>query len=125
MPDKTAIATFRRVLTSADVLAAREERQAAAKVADGCSIDHLQPRTRCRATGVLRSVVFRPRSDTQALEADLYDGSGSLALVWLGRRAIGGIEPGRRLIVEGMVSVNNTRLTMFNPRYELLPGVGA
>ena len=34
-----------------------------------------------------------PPRGVPALEAELYDGSGSLYVVWLGRRHIAGIEP--------------------------------
>ena len=37
-----------------------------------------------------------PRGGAPALEAELYDGSDVIDLVWLGRRQIAGIEPGRR-----------------------------
>jgi hypothetical protein len=59
-----------------------------------------------------------------ALEAELFDGSGALDLVWLGRRTIDGVEPGRRIRVEGMVCDVDGRRTMFNPRYELRPRPG-
>jgi len=42
-------------------------------------------------------------------------------LVWLGRRKIVGIEPGRALQAEGLVSVQGDQKVMFNPRYELRP----
>jgi DNA/RNA endonuclease YhcR with UshA esterase domain len=73
---------------------------------------------------VLRSVVLRPRQGVQALEAELYDGSGTVDLVWLGRREIAGIDPGRRLKVEGLVCTRDGRRSMFNPRYELRPRPG-
>ena len=44
--------------------------------------------------GDLRTVTLRPRGGVPALEAELYDGSGALTLVWLGRRRITGIGPG-------------------------------
>lgn len=43
-------------------------------------------------------------------------------LVWLGRRKIAGIDPGRRLRAEGLVSEQDGRKVMFNPRYELRGG---
>ena len=46
-------------------------------------------------TGRLRTVVYTPRTNLPTLEADLYDGSDVVTLVWLGRRHIAGIEPGR------------------------------
>ena len=70
--------------------------------------------------GRLRSVTLRPRAGVPALEAELYDGSGHLALVWLGRRHIAGIEPGRRVRVHGMVTSSDGEPAIYNPRYELV-----
>src|SRR6476661_3772591 len=53
--------------------------------------------------GQLRTVTLRPRGGVPALEADLFDGTGTLTLVWLGRRQITGIEPGRHLQVRGRI----------------------
>jgi hypothetical protein len=64
-------------------------------------------------------VTLRPRGGVPALEAELYDGSGVITLVWLGRRRIAGIEPGRCLRVEGRVGLHAGQRIMFNPRYEL------
>ncbi len=70
--------------------------------------------------GTLRAVTLRPRGGVPALEAELYDGSGVLTLVWLGRRRIAGIEPGRPLQVQGRIGVHDGVRTLYNPRYELL-----
>jgi hypothetical protein len=40
-------------------------------------------------------------------------------LIWLGRRRITGIAPGRSLQVEGRIGVQDKNRVMFNPRYEL------
>lgn len=79
------------------------------------------PRTRAEVSGVLRSVTYRPRGRVPALLAEVYDGSGSVDLVWLGRRDIRGIQPGRRIVASGMVSPGRRRNTIYNPRYELAP----
>ncbi|MEZ5117018.1 MAG: OB-fold nucleic acid binding domain-containing protein [Candidatus Nanopelagicales bacterium] len=71
--------------------------------------------------GTLRSVILRPRAGVPALEAELYDGSGTIRLIWLGRRRIGGIEPGRTLVATGRVTCHEDEPMMFNPRYELKP----
>jgi len=71
--------------------------------------------------GTVRALTIRPRAGTPALEAELYDGSGVVTLVFVGRRTIAGIEPGRRLRATGRVTTNEGRRVMFNPRYELLP----
>lgn len=70
-------------------------------------------------SGVLRSVTLRPRENVPAVEAELYDGSGHLRVVWLGRRRIPGITPGRAIVVSGRITCNEIDPTIFNPRYEL------
>ena len=69
-------------------------------------------------------MTLRPRAGVPALEAELYDGSGHLSLVWLGRRHIAGIEPGRRVRVHGMVTQSDGEPAIYNPRYELKPTTG-
>lgn len=71
--------------------------------------------------GTLRTVTLRPRTGVPALEAELYDGSGVVVLVWLGRRVIRGITPGRTVVATGRVTRSAGRRTMYNPSYELLP----
>ncbi len=51
-------------------------------------------------------MTLRPRAGVPALEAELFDGSAALDVVWLGRRAITGIEPGRKLIASGRISMS-------------------
>jgi hypothetical protein len=69
--------------------------------------------------GVLRSVTLRPRNTVPAVEAVLYDGSGQVKLIWLGRRQIAGVTPGRSIVAHGRVTCNETDPTIYNPRYEL------
>ncbi len=70
-------------------------------------------------TGRLRTVVYTPRTNLPTLEADLYDGSDVVTLVWLGRRQIAGIEPGRALTARGRVAIRDRRKVIYNPHYEL------
>jgi hypothetical protein len=69
--------------------------------------------------GTLRTVTLRPRGGVAALEAELYDGSGTVTLVWLGRRRIAGIDPGRHMTVHGRLSSVDDVRVLYNPRYEL------
>jgi hypothetical protein len=86
----------------------------------GCTrIDDAADREHVVVRGTLRHVTLRPRSGTPALEAELYDGSGTLTVVWLGRRRIAGIEPGVALRVQGRVSSQDGVRVIYNPRYEL------
>jgi RecG-like helicase len=69
--------------------------------------------------GRVRSVRFTPTANVPILEAELSDGSAQIQLVWLGRRRIAGIEPGRKLLARGRVGLHNGRLAIYNPWYEL------
>ena len=84
-----------------------------------CPIAEAQDRQLVWLHGTLRTVTLRPRGGVPALEAELYDGTGLITLIWLGRRRIAGIEPGRNLSVEGRLGVHEGHRVMFNPRYEL------
>jgi hypothetical protein len=77
-------------------------------------------------SGVLRAVTYSAPGARPELVAELYDGSGALDLVWLGRREIPGIEPGRRLVATGRVTqVRGYRnRVVYNPDYRLLPRSG-
>lgn len=74
--------------------------------------------------GSLRSVTLRPRAGVPTLEAELYDGTGSITLIWLGRRRIGGIECGRSLVARGRMTMHEGRPTIYNAAYELKPSLG-
>lgn len=74
-----------------------------------------------RLRGTLRTVTLRPRAGVPVLEAELFDGSGTITVVWLGRRRIGGITPGRSLQIQGRLSLHEGVRVMYDPRYELLP----
>jgi hypothetical protein len=69
--------------------------------------------------GRLRSVELRPRDAVATLEAELYDGTDGVMLIWLGRRRIPGIEPGRTLKARGRIAVRDGRKVLYNPYYEL------
>jgi RecJ-like exonuclease len=70
-------------------------------------------------TGRLRTVVYTPRTTQPTLEAELYDGSDLVTLVWLGRRNIPGIQPGASVTARGRIAVRDNRKVIYNPYYEL------
>ncbi|HZB33226.1 MAG TPA: OB-fold nucleic acid binding domain-containing protein [Streptosporangiaceae bacterium] len=109
---------FRRLASSKDELEA-EELQRRTGVEGATPISDCGARRRVCVAGTLRTVTLRPRGGAPALEAELYDGTDVINLIWLGRRKIAGIEPGRRLRAEGLVSIQDGRKVIFNPRYEL------
>jgi hypothetical protein len=80
----------------------------------------LVPRSLATVVGEIRSVTLRPRADIPALVVELWDGSDTLHLIWLGRRRIPGLVPGIRLRATGRVSRHRQMTTMYNPAYEIL-----
>jgi hypothetical protein len=111
---------LRRLTASAEELDAEHLRAETAR--SGCRVvGEVQRGELVSVTGRLRTVVYTPRTNLPTLEADLYDGSDVVTLVWLGRRQIAGIEPGRALTARGRVAIRDRRKVIYNPHYELEP----
>jgi hypothetical protein len=113
--------TLHRLASDEHAIDAEELRAEAASA--GC-----EPVSACRkgelvtVTGRLKSVVYTPRETVPTLEAELFDGSGSVTLVWLGRRRIPGIEPGRTVTARGRFANFDGKRVIYNPWYELGAG---
>jgi hypothetical protein len=109
---------FRRFFASAEELDAEELQRDAAESGSHRACD-VKPGQLVNVTGRLRTVVYTPRTTLPTLEADLYDGSDTVKLIWLGRRRIAGIEPGRAITVRGRIAVRDGHKVLYNPHYEL------
>lgn len=103
--------------------ATQEARQLQVETAEAgcCPVALAADRQLVALHGTLRTVTLRPRGGVPALEAELYDGSGLITLVWLGRRRIRGIDPGRSLVARGRMTHHESRPAIYNPTYELRP----
>jgi hypothetical protein len=111
---------LRRFTASPEELDAEELRAETIKA--GCmQCGQVQRGEYVSVTGRLRTVVYTPRTNLPTLEADLFDGTDTVTLVWLGRRQIAGIEPGRTLTARGRVAIRESRKVIYNPYYELDP----
>ncbi|MFC9790644.1 OB-fold nucleic acid binding domain-containing protein [Rhodococcus sp. NPDC127528] len=69
--------------------------------------------------GRLRSVEACPKSANASVEAEFFDGTEAVTLVWIGRRRIAGIDPGKKLMVRGRLGDRNGQKVIYNPYYEL------
>ncbi|MGI9007076.1 MAG: amino acid permease [Streptosporangiaceae bacterium] len=118
------LARLRHHIAAAHEQYQAEELQARVAGSSATPIADASDREQAVVAGTLRAVTVRPRGSSPALQADLWDGSGSITLVWLGRREIPGIEPGRHLEVRGRISQHRGTKTIFNPVYELRPPGG-
>ena len=70
--------------------------------------------------GTLRSVEANAKGCAGGVKAELFDGTDSVTLVWLGQRRIAGIESGLTLRVHGRLGqLDNGTKTIYNPLYEI------
>ena len=116
-------ALSRWAASSSDLHAAELRKNA--RVGGCVPLAQVGDRERARVRGVVHTVTLQPRAGVPALEAELYDGSDVLTLIWLGRRRIAGIDCGRTMVVSGRISAVDGRRVMYNPEYKLLPGAAA
>jgi hypothetical protein len=128
-PDGTEIPAEKASARAASKAAERElaraafDRAAFGDRGEGTTpISEAQWRNRVRVAGRVKSVRVQPRAGTSNLECVLADDTGRLLLVFQGRRRIPGIQPGARLVVEGMVGDWARRQAILNPDYELIAG---
>jgi amino acid transporter len=93
---------------------------------DGATpIGEVHDRQRVRIAGRVHALRVQPWSGQPTLECTVTDGTGRIVVVFLGRRQIAGIEPGARLVVDGVVGVRVGQRVILNPEYRLLPAVDA
>lgn len=70
--------------------------------------------------GTLRSVEMNAKGCAGGVRAELFDGTDTVTLVWLGQRRIPGIESGRTLLVRGRLGkLENGGKVIHNPYYEI------
>lgn len=70
--------------------------------------------------GTLRSVECNGKGCAGGVKAELFDGTDSVTLVWLGQRRIAGIESGLTLRVHGRLGqLDNGTKAIYNPLYEI------
>ena len=63
---------------------------------------------------------LRVQTGAASLEATVQDGRGTVTAVFLGRRKIPGMSPGRRVMLAGVAGKDGNRYLVYNPEYQLL-----
>lgn len=76
---------------------------------------HRQP---VKIAGVIRRITVLPMEGAEALEALISDGTGEVTAVFMGRRGIGGLALGSRLVIEGVIADRHGEPRIVNPRLE-------
>ena len=77
-------------------------------------------RRAAHVVGTIEQLAIQTTSGTPSLIAVVSDGTGTIDLLFLGRTSIGGIVLGARLSADGTAISHHGRMTIMNPRYELL-----
>jgi amino acid transporter len=88
---------------------------------DRTPIAEVQYRHRARVAGRVHTMRVQPHGGVAGLECTIVDETGGIVLVFLGRRSIGGMKVGTRVVAEGtVVGDERGRLAMLNPDYRFL-----
>ena len=104
------------------------DRENLAEYCDSLGVTHLDElpfRIPVRLAGEITAVRIVPRAGADALQVTVSDGRASVVLVFLGRRKIAGMAPGRRIKAEGVVVSRGPERLVYNPWYAFLPRAGA
>jgi hypothetical protein len=83
-------------------------------------ISQITWRKRAHVQGVVNSIKSAPSGAAPIVEVEVWDETGGVALQFLGRREISGLEVGSQIKAEGMVGENNGQLIILNPSYEII-----
>jgi hypothetical protein len=83
-------------------------------------IAELAPRQRSLVAGRVRAIRVQPWGGNPALECTLADETGSIAVVFFGRRQIGGVRLGTIMSVTGVAGEHHGILAILNPEYTII-----
>jgi RecG-like helicase len=109
---------FRRMAESDEQRLASEITRWAAQIPGTVRMAEVTARDRVKVAGVVKRITVRPIEGYESLEALLFDGTGEMSVVWMGRRTIPGLTLGTRLVVEGVVGEQRQGRRMVNPAFE-------
>jgi hypothetical protein len=107
----------RRVARSIDEI---EEQRLAGRMADFDLVRISEIPLRTRVLFVVQGLQVVPRAGSPSLEVTLGDGTGRVVSVFTGRRRLGGVDVGRRIIIDGVVRRERARLVVMNPAYTIV-----
>jgi hypothetical protein len=74
-----------------------------------------------RIGGEVGRIRSTPRSGIPSFEVVVSDGTGEITAVFTGRRNLGGVAHGRRVVLDGVAYTDRGRRIVVNPAYTLLP----
>ncbi len=107
-----------RLGESDEVRLSAEIRTWAESVPGTTDIAHAPMREPVKIAGVIKRMTVFPMEGKESLEALVSDGSGEAVVVFMGRRGIGGLTLGTRVVVEGVLGEQRGAVRMINPKLE-------
>jgi RecG-like helicase len=117
--DVGLIARLLERLNESDETRLAEETRAWAETIEGTvRIAEAPVRQPVRIAGVIRRMTVLPMEGKEALQALISDGTGEVMIVFMGRRGIGGLSLGKRVVVDGVLADHRGEIRMVNPRLE-------
>jgi hypothetical protein len=108
----------RRFTESDEERLAGEIRDWAAKVPGAIAIGSCPPRRPVKVAGVVKRITVTPIQGAESVEAVISDGTGEVAVIWMGRRSIPGLTLGTHVVVDGVIAVDRAGRRMVNPTFE-------
>ena len=109
-----------RLAESDETRLAAETREWADSIEGSVRLAAAPLRRRVKIAGVIRRITVLPMSGHESLEALVSDGTGEAIVVFMGRRGIGGLSLGTKVVVEGVLGdrTGGGPPRMINPRLE-------
>jgi hypothetical protein len=77
-------------------------------------------RTPVLLAGEVQGLQVVPRAGSPSLEVTISDGTGRAVAVFTGRKRLGGLDPGRRVLIEGVGRTERGRMIVLNPAYTIV-----
>jgi hypothetical protein len=99
-----------------------DDQRVSDRLADLCvtPIAEAPDRTPVLIAGEIQGLQVVPRAGSPSLEVTVGDGSGRAVAVFTGRRRLGGVDCGRRILLEGVGRTERGRLMVLNPAYTIV-----
>lgn len=110
---------FGKLTESDESRLAEETRSWACTVPDAVLIAETPLRKPAKVAGEVRRITVLPMEGNESVEAVISDGTGKMTVVFMGRRALPGMNLGTRVIVDGVAGrQRDGTLRMVNPKFE-------
>jgi len=109
---------FDKLSESDEARHAMEIKDWAATVPNSVRIVDAPARQAVKIAGVVKRMTVFPMQGKESLEALVSDGTGEVAVIFMGRRGIHGLTLGTRVVVEGVLAEQRGERRMMNPRLE-------